>query len=45
MMGKKTKKISHDLRKVIVKLRDEGKTLREIGGIVGRTHSSVQKVL
>jgi len=27
MMGKKTKEISHDLRKVIVKLRDEGKTL------------------
>jgi len=33
------------LRKVIVKLRDEGKTLREIGGIVCRTHSSVQRVL
>ncbi|XP_043064585.1 uncharacterized protein LOC122320512 [Drosophila ficusphila] len=44
-MGKKTKEIDPDLRKLIVKLRDEGKTLREIGKIVGRAHSSIQRVL
>ncbi|GIY87336.1 hypothetical protein CEXT_80191 [Caerostris extrusa] len=32
-------------RKIIRKLRNEGKTLREIGKIVGRTHSSIRRVI
>lgn len=39
------KEISVDIRKLIIKLRSEGKTLRAIGQIVDKPHSSVQRVL
>lgn len=45
MMAPKTKEISADERNIILKLRKEGKTYREIGQIVGRSHSSVQYVV
>ncbi|GIY94181.1 uncharacterized protein CEXT_360621 [Caerostris extrusa] len=41
----KGKEITPEERKIIIKLRNEGKTLREIGKIVGRTHSSIQRVI
>lgn len=44
-MAPKTKKISADERRIILKLRKEGKSLGEIGQITGRTHSSVQYVV
>ncbi|GFU24113.1 transposable element Tc1 transposase [Trichonephila clavipes] len=44
-MDLKGKKITPEERKIIIKLRNEGKTLREIGKIVGRTHSSIQRVI
>ncbi|GIZ01371.1 hypothetical protein CEXT_19301 [Caerostris extrusa] len=44
-MDLKGKEISPEERKIIIKLRNEGKTLREIGKIVGRTHSSIQRVI
>ncbi|GIX69427.1 hypothetical protein CEXT_313081 [Caerostris extrusa] len=40
-MDLKGKEIIPEERKIIIKLRNEGKTLREIGKIVGRTHSRV----
>ncbi|GIX68419.1 uncharacterized protein CEXT_695931 [Caerostris extrusa] len=42
---KKRKEITPEERKIIIKLTNEGKTLREIGKIVGRTHSSIQRVI
>ncbi|GFT59268.1 transposable element Tcb1 transposase [Trichonephila clavipes] len=42
-MDLKGKEITPEERKIIIKLRNEGKTLREIGKIVGRTHSSIQR--
>ncbi|GIY33294.1 uncharacterized protein CDAR_382841 [Caerostris darwini] len=42
-MDLKEKEITPEERKIIIKLRNEGKTLREIGKIVGRTHSSIQR--
>ncbi|GIX79564.1 uncharacterized protein CEXT_51431 [Caerostris extrusa] len=42
---KSKKEITPEERKIIIKLRNEGKTLREIGKIVGRTHSSIQRVI
>ncbi|GFX22718.1 transposable element Tc1 transposase [Trichonephila clavipes] len=39
------KEITPEERKIIIKLRNEGKTLRETGKIVGRTHSSIQRVI
>ncbi|GIX83905.1 hypothetical protein CEXT_629831 [Caerostris extrusa] len=39
------KEITPEERKIIIKLRNEGKILREIGKIVGRTHSSIQRVI
>ncbi|GFS71123.1 transposable element Tc1 transposase [Trichonephila clavipes] len=44
-MDLKVKQITPEERKIIIKLRNEGKTLREIGKIVGRTHSSIQRVI
>ncbi|GIY98960.1 hypothetical protein CEXT_241851 [Caerostris extrusa] len=44
-MDLKGKEITPEERKIIIKLRNEGKTLREIGKIVGRTHSSIQRVI
>ncbi|GIY24803.1 uncharacterized protein CDAR_23631 [Caerostris darwini] len=44
-MDLKGKEITPEKRKVIIKLRNERKTLREIGKIVGRTHSSIQRVI
>ncbi|GFV50091.1 uncharacterized protein TNCV_2354761 [Trichonephila clavipes] len=41
----KGKEITPEERKIIIKLRNEGKTLREIGKIVGRTHFSIQRVI
>lgn len=37
--------LSLDIRKLILKHRNEGKTLREIGNIIGKPHSTVQRVL
>ncbi|GIX94789.1 uncharacterized protein CEXT_193471 [Caerostris extrusa] len=39
------KEITPEERKIIIKHRNEGKTLREIGKIVERTHSSIQRVI
>ncbi|GIY25670.1 uncharacterized protein CDAR_263481 [Caerostris darwini] len=44
-MDLKGKEITPEERKIIIKLRNEDKTLREIGKIVGRTHSSIQRVI
>ncbi|GFW07858.1 uncharacterized protein TNCV_3919911 [Trichonephila clavipes] len=44
-MAFKGKEITPVERKIIIKLRNEGKTLREIGKTVGRTHSSNQRVI
>ncbi|GIX86351.1 hypothetical protein CEXT_377201 [Caerostris extrusa] len=44
-MDLKGKEITPEERKIIIKLRNEGKTLREIGKIVRRTHSSIQRVI
>lgn len=43
-MGK-GKEISMEIRKLIIKLYLEKKSLREIGRIVGKTHSSVQNII
>ncbi|GIY76956.1 uncharacterized protein CDAR_265221 [Caerostris darwini] len=44
-MDLKGNEITPEARKIIIKLRNEGKTLREIGKIVERTHSSIQRVI
>ena len=44
-MPSKGKEISPAEREIIVKLFNEGKTYREIGRTVGRTHSSIQRVV
>ncbi|GFV14207.1 hypothetical protein TNCV_1934231 [Trichonephila clavipes] len=44
-MDLKGKEITPEERKIIIKLRNEGKTLREIGKIWGRTHFSIQRVI
>ncbi|GIY92358.1 uncharacterized protein CEXT_627421 [Caerostris extrusa] len=45
-MDLKGKEITPKERKIIIKLRNEGKnSFREIGKIVGRTHSSIQRVI
>ena len=44
-MDKKRREIDLDARKIIIKLHKEGKSFREIGKIVERTHSSVQRVV
>ncbi|GFX28862.1 uncharacterized protein TNCV_4251011 [Trichonephila clavipes] len=43
-MDLKGQEINLEERKIIIKLRNEGKTLREIGKIVDRTHSSIQRM-
>ncbi|GIX78680.1 uncharacterized protein CEXT_677771 [Caerostris extrusa] len=44
-MDLKGNDITSEERKIIIKLRNEDKTLREIGNIVGRTHSTIQRVI
>ncbi|GIX71328.1 uncharacterized protein CEXT_164181 [Caerostris extrusa] len=44
-MDLKGKEITPEERKIIMKHRNEGNTLRKIGKIVGRTHSSIQRVI
>lgn len=44
-MSPKSKEIGADERKIILKLRDEGKSYREIARTIGRSHSSVQYVV
>lgn len=44
-MHKKGSEIAVDTRAIIIKLRGEGKTLREIGNIVKRTHSTIQRIV
>ncbi|GFX52444.1 transposable element Tc1 transposase [Trichonephila clavipes] len=44
-MDLKGKEITPEEKKIIIKLRNECKNLREIGKIVGRTHSSIQRVI
>ena len=41
----KGKEIPLAMRRLIIKLRDEGKSLRQIGKIVDKPHSSVQRVI
>lgn len=41
-MGKQT---SVDTRKIIIDLHKKGKSLREIGQIVGRNHCTVKKII
>lgn len=41
-MGKQT---STDVRELVLKLRDEGKTFREIGSIINRSHNTVKKIV
>ncbi|GIY82534.1 uncharacterized protein CDAR_549011 [Caerostris darwini] len=44
-MDLRRKEITPEERKIIIKVRNEGKTLWEIGKIVGRSHSSIQRVI
>ena len=44
-MNSKRKVITADGRKIILRLRNEGKTLRAIGKMVGGTHFSIQRVI
>ncbi|GFX50160.1 transposable element Tc1 transposase [Trichonephila clavipes] len=44
-MDLKGKEITPEEKKIIIKLRNECKNLREIGKIVSRTHSSIQRVI
>lgn len=44
-MSPKTKEICADERGIILKLRNEGKSLREIAKTMGRSHSSIQYVI
>lgn len=37
--------LSMDMRKLIIKLRNEGKTMREIGTIIGKSHTTIQRVI
>lgn len=41
-MGKQT---STDVRELVLKLRNEGKTFREIGSIINRSHNTVKKIV
>ncbi|GBM34328.1 hypothetical protein AVEN_16422-1 [Araneus ventricosus] len=40
----KGKEITHEEGKIVLKVTNEGKTFREVVEIVGRTHSSIQRV-
>lgn len=42
---KKRQQTSIETRKLVIKLHCNGKSLREIGAIVGRTHSTIQKII
>ncbi|GIY49287.1 hypothetical protein CDAR_580711 [Caerostris darwini] len=44
-MDLKGKEITPEEREIIIKLRNDGKTLREIDKIVGRTHFSIRRVI
>ena len=44
-MSAKGKEISVDERKIILKLREDGESFREIGRVVNRTESSVRYVI
>ena len=44
-MDSKGKEITPEEKKIILRLRKEGKTLRAIGKIVERTHSSIQRMI
>lgn len=44
-ISSKNKKNSIKMREVIIKLWKERKTLKEIGGILNKTQSSVQRVV
>ena len=44
-MNSKRKEITPDVKKIILRLRNEGKTLRAISKIVVRTHSFIHKVI
>lgn len=41
-MGRQT---SIDTRELVIKLRNEGKTMREIGAVIGRSHNTVKKII
>lgn len=42
---KKRQQTSIETWKLVIKLHCNGKSLREIGAIVGRTHSTIQKIV
>lgn len=44
-MSEKRTETSEDMRKLIVKLRNEGKSFREIGKVVNRCHGTVKKII
>ncbi|GFW24664.1 transposable element Tcb1 transposase [Trichonephila clavipes] len=44
-MDLKGKEITPEEKKIIIKLKNECKNLREIGKTVGKTHSSIQRVI
>lgn len=44
-MGRKSKNTSIDLRKLVISHYKEGKSFREIGEIVKRSHSTVQCII
>lgn len=44
-MSSSRKEISVDVRELIIKYQSEGKSLREIGRLVGKSHATVQTVL
>ena len=41
-MGKQT---STDVRELVLKFQNEGKTFREIGSIINRSHNTVMKIV
>ena len=44
-MDSRRKEITPDKKKITLRLKNENKTLRAIGKIVRRTHSSIQRVI
>ena len=44
-MDSKRKKITPDEKKINLRLRNEGRTLQTMIKVVGRTHSSIQRVI
>lgn len=39
------KQTTLDIRELVIKYHKEGKTLREIGGVINRSHNTVKKII